>query len=148
MEVVVRTLKEPIYFVKRGKRKQLTLPVTVIRLDNNSQTDTRALINSRCTRSCINQQFVINHKILTKQIPLAIPVYNTDSTFNKNRSIKKFAILQLAINNHYKCIDLTITELENTDLFLGYNWLKIHNLSIDQINVILSFNHCLETYGY
>ena len=64
-------------------------------------------------------------------MPLAIPVYNTDSTLNKNRSIKKFAILQLVINNHYECINLTIIELENTDLFLGYNWLKIHNLSID-----------------
>ena len=61
----------------------------------------------------------------------AILVYNTDSTFNKNRSIKEFAILQLAINNHYKHIDLTIIELRDTDLFLEYNWLKIHNLSID-----------------
>ena len=54
-------------------------------------------------------------------MPFAILVYNTDSTLNKNRFIKKFAILQLAINNHYECIDLTIIELENTDLFLGYN---------------------------
>ena len=38
-EVVVGTLKEPIHFVKGGKKKQLTLPVMVIRLDNNSQTD-------------------------------------------------------------------------------------------------------------
>ena len=79
------------------------------------------LIDSRYTRFCINQQFVINHKILTKQMPLAIPVYNTDSTLNKNRSIKNFATLQLAINNHYECIDFTIIELENIDLFLGYN---------------------------
>ena len=39
VEVAVETLKEPIYFVKRGKGKQLTLPVTVIRLNNNSQID-------------------------------------------------------------------------------------------------------------
>ena len=50
-----------------------------------------------------------------------ILVYNTNGTLNKNRSIKEFATLQLAINNHYKYIDLTIIELENTDLFLGYN---------------------------
>ena len=36
VEVVVRTLKEPICFVKGGRGKQLTLPVMVIRLDNNS----------------------------------------------------------------------------------------------------------------
>ena len=40
MEVAVRTLKEPICFVKRGREKQLTLSVMVIRLDNNSQIDT------------------------------------------------------------------------------------------------------------
>ena len=39
-EIAVRILKEPIQFVKEGRRKQLTLPVIVIRLDNNSQTDT------------------------------------------------------------------------------------------------------------
>ena len=35
-EVAVGTLKEPIYFVKEDRGKQLTLPVIVIRLDNNS----------------------------------------------------------------------------------------------------------------
>ena len=54
-------------------------------------------------------------------MPLTIPVYNADSTLNKNGSIKEFAMLQLAINNYYKYIDLIITELEDTDLFLGYN---------------------------
>ena len=58
---------------------------------------------------------------------LAISVYNVDGTLNKNGSIKEFAILQLAINNHYKHIDLTIIKLKDTDLFLGHNWLKIHN---------------------
>ena len=62
---------------------------------------------------------------------LVIPVYNIDSTLNKNGSIKEFATLQLAINNHYKNIDLAVTELGDTDLFLGYDWLKIHNPSID-----------------
>ena len=60
-----------------------------------------------------------------------ILVYNTDSTLNKNGSIKEFIILQLTINDHYKCINLAITELENINLFLEYNWLKIYNLLIN-----------------
>ena len=64
-------------------------------------------------------------------MPLAILIYNADSTLNKNRSIKEFATLQLAINDHYKHIDLAIIELGDMDLFLGYNWLKIHNLLIN-----------------
>ena len=54
-------------------------------------------------------------------MPLAILVYNTDSTLNKNRSIKEFAILQLVINDYYKCINLTVIELRDTDLFLEHN---------------------------
>ena len=121
MKVAVETLKEPICFIKKDRKKQLTLLVIVIRLDNNSQTDTWALINSGYTRSCINQQFIINYKIPTKQMPLIILVYNIDSTLNKNGFIKEFAILQLAINNHYEHINLTVTELGDTDLFLGHD---------------------------
>ena len=54
-------------------------------------------------------------------MPFAIPVYNADGTLNKNGSIKEFTILQLVINNHHKCINLTVTELEDTDLFLGHD---------------------------
>ena len=54
-------------------------------------------------------------------MPFAIPVYNANGTLNKNKSIKEFAILQLAINDHYKCIDLAIIELGDIDLFLRYD---------------------------
>ena len=54
-------------------------------------------------------------------MPFVILVYNTDGILNKNRFIKEFTILQLAINDHYKHIDFAITELENINLFLGHN---------------------------
>ena len=50
-------------------------------------------IDIGCTGSYINQQFIVNHKILTEWMPLAILVYNTDNTLNKNRFIKEFTIL-------------------------------------------------------
>ena len=81
-------------------------------------------------------------------MPFVILVYNTDGTLNKNGSIKEFATLQLAINNHYEHIDLAVIKLEDTDLFLGHDWLKIHNPSIDWVNVILSFDCCSKTCGY
>ena len=61
----------------------------------------------------------------------AILVYNADDTLNKNRFIKEFIILQLAINNHYKHINLTIIKLRDMNLFLGHNWLKIYNSLIN-----------------
>ena len=79
------------------------------------------LIDSEYTRSCINQQFVVNYKIPTKWMPLVILIYNADGTLNKNGSIKEFATLQLAINDYYEHINLTVTELGDTDLFLGHD---------------------------
>ena len=79
------------------------------------------LIDNECTRSCINQQFVVNYKIPTKWMPLVILIYNADGTLNKNGSIKEFATLQLAINDYYEHINLTVTELGDTDLFLGHD---------------------------
>ena len=55
VEIAVGTLKELICFIKGGRRKQLTLPVIVIRLDNNSWTDTQTFIDSGYTGSYINQ---------------------------------------------------------------------------------------------
>ena len=81
-------------------------------------------------------------------MPLTIPIYNANSTLNKNKFIKEFATLQLAINDHYEHINLAVIELKDIDLFLEYNWLKIYNPLIDWVNTILSFNYCLETYRY
>ena len=53
-EVIVGTLKKLICFIKKGRGKQLTLPVIVIKLDNNSQTDIQVLVDSEYTGSCIN----------------------------------------------------------------------------------------------
>ena len=39
IEIAIRTLKEPICFIKEDKEKQLILLVIVIRLDNNSWID-------------------------------------------------------------------------------------------------------------
>ena len=81
-------------------------------------------------------------------MPLTILVYNADGTLNRNKSIKEFVILQLVINNHYKYIDLAITELRDIDLFLKHNWLKVYNSSIDWVNAILFFDYYSETYRY
>ena len=147
-EVAVGMMREPIRFVKGGRGRQLTVPVTVTRLDNSSRIGTRALVDSGCTGSCINQRFVIDYQIPTRKTPLAIPVYNADSTLNKNGSIREFATLQLTIDDHSERIDLAVTDLGDTDLFLGHDWLKIHNPSIDWTDATLCFNRCSAQCGY
>ena len=57
-------------------------------------------------------------------------------------------MLQLAINNYYKHINLAIIKLKDINLFLKYNQLKIHNPLIDQVNIILFFDYYLKTCKY
>ena len=53
-EIAVGILKKLICFIKGDKKKQLTLLVIVIRLNNNSQTDIWVFVNSECTKLYIN----------------------------------------------------------------------------------------------
>ena len=57
-------------------------------------------------------------------------VFNIDGT--KNREITRFAPLELEINKHTEKINVTVTDLNCIDIFLGYNWLVKHNPEVNQ----------------
>ncbi|EGN95322.1 hypothetical protein SERLA73DRAFT_17679, partial [Serpula lacrymans var. lacrymans S7.3] len=64
-------------------------------------------------------------------IPRPIPVYNVDGTLNRDGSIKEFVELLVEINNHAKRLQLAVTNLGTDRMFLGHEWLKKHNPTID-----------------
>ncbi|KAI9566663.1 hypothetical protein HD554DRAFT_1985174, partial [Boletus coccyginus] len=64
-------------------------------------------------------------------LPIPIPVYNADSTKNTNGLITKFAMVELHIDDHSESLPLAITHLSTHTLFLGHDWLKIHNPTIN-----------------
>ena len=45
-------------------------------------------------------------------------------------------------------IDLAITNLGNTDLYLGYEWLIHHNPTVDWVRKTITFENCPDTCGY
>ena len=61
---------------------------------------TTALLDSKCIGSYINWQFINKHHILTQWIPILIPMYNTDGTWNQAGPIIEMAELILAIEEH------------------------------------------------
>jgi len=56
-------------------------------------------------------------------------VFNADGT--KNGEVTRFAPLELDINKYIEWIDVVVTDLNSTDMFLGYNWLVKHNLEVN-----------------
>ena len=140
----IASLKEPKRFIRGGKGRQLTVPILLATLDNNLQIQSQGLIDSGCTGSCINESLVKKYQLVTKKTPLAIPVYNADGTLNKAGAIKEYISMRLSIHNHVERIDLAVTNLGDTDIFIGHEWLKKHNPSIDWVRATINFDRCPE----
>ena len=140
----IASLKEPKRYIRGGQGRQLTVPILLATLDKNLQIQSQGLIDSGCTGSCINERLVKTHQLTTRKTPLAIPVYNADGTLNKAGAIKEYISMRMIIHNHIERIDLAVTNLGETDIFIGHEWLKKHNPSIDWIKATINFNRCPE----
>jgi len=56
-------------------------------------------------------------------------IFNADET--KNGEVIKYMPLELEINRHMKKINVAVIDLNDTDIFLEYNWLVKHNLEVN-----------------
>ena len=71
-----------------------------VKMKNSKNIKVKALVNSRCTHTGINEQLVKEKKIQTKLINFSFEVFNANRT--KNREITKVVSLEIEINRHKK----------------------------------------------
>ena len=90
-----------------------------------------ALVDSGCSGSSIDESFVQENNIATYNLPIAIPVYNSNRTPNSNGLISKFVTIELVIGEHSERLVLAVTKLSTHSIFLEFDWLKEHNPIID-----------------
>ncbi len=100
---------------------------------------TRGLLDSSCTSSTINRSFIKKHQLKTRKTAIPIPVYNADGTCNTGGDITEFVELRMMIGGHAECINLAITNLGKKDIYLGHNWLKHHNPSVNWKTQLIIF---------
>ncbi len=103
---------------------------------------TKGLLDSGCTSSAINRDFVEKHQLDTCKTLVPIPVYNTDGTHNADGDITEFVELRMTIGGHAECIGLTVMNLGKKDVYLGHDWLKHHNSSVNWKTGLIIFSHC------
>ena len=135
-------LKEPHVFVRGTKGSKLAITANIITLDTKAEHKAHALIDSGCEGSCIDVKYVKRLGLNTTKLPRAIPVYNADGTLNLDGSITDMISLELRIRDHVEHIDFGVTNLGKGEIFLGHDWLKIHNPSINWRDGTIEFNRC------
>ena len=100
-----------------------------IKTKNSKKLKVKALINSRCTHTEIDEQLVKDKRIQTKPINSSFEVFNTDRT--KNEEVTKVAPLEVEINRHKETLEAAVMDLDGTDMFLEHDWLVKHNPEVN-----------------
>jgi len=100
------------------EKKELNVQAN-IKTKNSKKLKVKALVDSRCTHTGINEQLVKDKRIQTKPINFSFEVFNADGT--KNGEVTKIALLEIKINRHKETLEAAVTDLDRTDMFLGYD---------------------------
>jgi Retroviral aspartyl protease len=92
---------------------------------------TTTLLDTRAGEKFIDQNFVRNQKIETKELKYPIEDFNVDGTPNKQGTIMKYTWLDLTINGQTRIHNLLVTGLGKQKIILRYPWFKQTNPDIN-----------------
>ena len=107
----------PNHQSNNGKRK-LNVQSN-IKTKNGKKLEVKALVNSGCTYTGINEKLVKDKKISTKPIDFLFEVFNADGI--KNGEVTRVAPLEIRINRHTERLETAVTDLNGTYMFLGHD---------------------------
>ena len=112
----------------------------IVKTKNSKNLKVKALVDSRCTHTGIDEQLVKDKRIQTKKINFSFKVFNADGT--KNREMTRMAPLEIEINSHKKKLEVAVIDLDGMDMFLGHDWLVKHNPEVNWKNGTIKFTRC------
>jgi len=120
-------------------KKELNVEANV-KTKNGKKLKVKALVDSGCTHTGIDEQSVKDKRIQTKPINFSFEVFNADGT--KNREVTKVALLEIKINRHKKTLEAAVMDLDGTYIFLGHDLLVKHNPEVNWKNGTIKFTRC------
>jgi Retroviral aspartyl protease len=100
-------------------------------LDQKKIIETTTLLDTGAGGKFIDQNFVQNQKIKTKELKYPIKVFNVDGTPNKRGTITRYTWLDLTINGQTRTHNLLVTGLGKQKVILEYLWFKQTNPDIN-----------------
>ena len=111
-----------------------------VKTKNGKKLEVKALVDSGCTHTGIDEQLVKDRRIQTKKIDFSFEVFNADGT--KNGEVTKVAPLEVEINEYKETLEAAVTDLDGTDMFLEHDWLVKHNPEVNWKNRTIKFTRC------
>ena len=138
----IRNLRNKPRQVRATGKNQMDVSGVIITMDTLSRHSIKALIDSGCTGSCINEDFVKRHHLNTTRLPKSIPVFNADGSSNVAGRLTHTVQLQVIIGDHKEIMEFGVSNLGTSNIFLGHDWLKHHNPEIDWKGKMIQFNRC------
>jgi len=139
--MALKALEEPS-ILRKIEDKQLNVWVKLQTTDTYRTFYKQALVNSGSSSLCISWKFVKENLIDTRPLPFPITCYNTDGSTNKDGSIMEVVEINMTIGDHQELIQLSVTNLGNHNLFLGYDWLQKHNPTINWKDSSINLQNC------
>jgi len=90
-----------------------------VKMKNDKKLKVKTLVDSKYTHTRIDEQLVKEKRIQTRPINFSFKVFNIDRT--KNRELTKVAPLEIKINGYKEQLEVAVTDLNGTDMFLGHD---------------------------
>jgi hypothetical protein len=127
--------------VAQIKKKTMTVDILISgeSLGQKKIIKATTLLDTGAGGKFIDQNFVRNQKIETKELKYPIEVFNVDGTPNKQGTITKYTQLDLTINRQTRTHNLLVTGLGKQKIILGYPWFKQTNPNINWKKCILTW---------
>ena len=117
---------------------------------SGKQINARILLDSGAEGLIINEAFVKRNSLTLQKLIHTFPAVNVDGSPNSHGLIQYTTIQRLRLlgqesNYHQEEAEFYVTNIGDTDIILGTDWLKHHNPEVDWAHDSLTFTRCPAT---
>jgi len=123
--------------------KSIMLLIHLKTTDTMEESSTEAMVDTGATGDFIDQDFITQAKLPTRNLFQPILGYNVDRTLNEAGSIHKVVDVIMTYNRHSKHILLAVTHLGKQSMILRFTWLNKHNPEINFHARTVKMTRCL-----
>jgi hypothetical protein len=141
---VLLQLKKPKHVISKLDSNSVLIPmkITLPNGDDSVVWTPENLLDCGATNQYVHENYVRKNGWKIDPLPHPIPVYNADGSINQSGTIKATIELNIQIKDHFEQRQFAVTNIGDSDMILGFSWLKFHNPLVEWQTGDLCFSRC------